>query len=311
MKKKNTKAIGSGTKARKISDRQPESRGARDPDVNTFRMYLRDIDRFPLLSKEEEKTIAELAAQGDKAAQDRLVNANLRFVISVAKRYQGKGLSLQDLISEGNIGLLNAARNFRVEMGYRFITYAVWWIRQAIGKAIFDSGRFIRLPSNKAYDVMRIEKTLAEIQNENEAGWDYDAEIRSAALALDMVPEKAANLVNISQDVLSLDDPTAQADDSLTIKDTIVDEYFKTPDENAVNSVVTDDIEAALKGLGDRAANIIRYRFGLGDYPPMTLKEVGDRYNITRERVRQIEQKALLQLQRSSRNNNLQSYLAS
>jgi len=277
-------------------------------DENSLLLYLQEINRIPLLNKEEEERTARLAAEGNRIAKDKLVSSNLRFVIMVAKKYQGKGLPLEDLIGEGNIGLLNAVKHFDAEKGYRFITYAVWWIRQAIIKAIHEKGRMIRLPSNKANSITRIKRTRQVIQNE--PGRGTGVELREVAAFLDMAPEKAEDLISISQDVISLDDPVSSFEDSLTIKDYIEDEYHKSPVENAMNSILKDEVEMALNGLEKRAAEVLRSRFGLGETGALTLKEVGDRYNLSRERVRQIEKRALGHLEQSSHRKKLESYIA-
>ena len=309
MENKNKKAELKGKKARQAGTKGIGSGRGRISEINTFRMYLRDIDRIPLMNREEEEKTANLAAQGNTAARERLVNANLRFVVTVAKKYQGRGMPLLDLINEGNIGLINATKNFNTEKGFRFITYAVWWIRQSIVKAINEKGRMIRLPNNKSTDVTRIERTINEAQKH--AVLRHDEEVLETAVQLDMSPEKVMDLISISQDVLSLDDPTERYDDTFTVKDQLADVHCEAPDEDATVSVLKDDLNLALEGLEERTARIIRSRFGLENMTPMTLQEVGDLYNISRERVRQIEKKALLQLKLSQRSRKLQGYIAS
>jgi len=277
-------------------------------DENTLLLYLQEINRIPLLSKDEEEKTARLAASGNKAAREKLVNSNLRFVIMVAKKYQGKGLPLEDLISEGNVGLLKAVKHFDAEKGYRFITYAVWWIRQAIIKAIHEKGRMIRLPSNKTSELTKIEKTRQVFQNE--PGWKQDSEIQKVAIFLDISPEKTAELLQINQEVISLDDPVSHDGYPMTIKDFIEDEYCKSPVESAANNILKEELDTVLDSLEERAAEVIRCRFGLGDSGPLTLKEVGLRYNLSRERVRQIEKRALVQLLHSSRSHKLESFIA-
>jgi RNA polymerase primary sigma factor len=289
--------------------KKTESKRRAISNENSFLMYLSEINRIPLLNRDEEEKTAKLAAQGNKAAIDRLVNANLRFVVTVAKKYQNRGLPLEDLISEGNIGLMNAIKHFEVKKGYRFITYAIWWIRQSILKAINDKGRIIRLPVYKSKALIKMERARMEIQNEPD--WMREKDIRNTAMMLNMVPEEAVNLINVSQDVLSLDDSACNSDDTSTIKDCIEDKSYPLPDEYAVNNILKEELDAVIKKLGQRDAEIIRCRFGLKDNYPMTLTEVGNRYNLTRERVRQIELHALKVLQLSSRNGILQSYLAS
>ena len=279
-----------------------------DSEGNTLLLYLQEINRIPLLSKAEEEETAKLAAAGNKIAREKLVNSNLRFVIMVAKKFQGKGVPLEDLISEGNIGLLNALKHFDAKKGYRFITYAVWWIRQAVIKAIHEKGRMIRLPNNKSSELARLEKTRQVIQNE--PGAKEDVEIRRIATFLDISPEKAADLMMFSQDVLSLDEPVSSSDFSMTIKDFIEDDFFNSPFEQAASSILKSELETALNGLEKRSAEVLRSRFGFGEAGPLTLKEVGIRYDLSRERVRQIEKRALAQLQRSPNSHKLESYIA-
>ena len=294
----------------KNKNRKPEvPAGTFNSDENSLLVYLQEINRIPLLSKDEEEKTAKQAAKGNKAAREKLVNSNLRFVIMVAKKYQGKGLPLEDLISEGNVGLLNAVKHFDPKKGFRFITYAVWWVRQAIIKAIHEKGRMIRLPSNKTTELTRIEKTRQVIQNE--PCINSDSEIERIAMFLNMSPEKAADLMQLNQDVLSLDDPLSKDGFSLTIKDLIEDDYINSPVEQTANNILREELETIIGGLEERAADVIRSRYGLGDTGAMTLKEVGIRYNLSRERVRQIEKRALGQIQSSSRSNKLESYIAS
>lgn len=282
-----------------------------DSDENIFQLYLREIERIPLLNKEEEEKTARLAVAGDNAARERLVNANLRFAIMVAKKYQGKGLPLEDLISEGNIGLLNAVKHFDVEKGYRFITYAVWWIRQAIIKAIHEKGRLIRLPCNKGVDIMRIEKTRQIMQTEPKQ--KTSEEIRDVAAFLDMPPEDVKDLVQLSKDTVSMEEPASKSGkpgNPLTVKDFIEDKITLPPADQAIHKILREDLEKALCCIDEREADVIRCRYGLGGFIPMTLKEVGNRYNLSRERVRQLEKRALKGLQLSSFSDRLEGYTA-
>ena len=261
-----------GEKTNKGKSRQLKAAGSMAP-------YLRDIGRIHLLTREKEMEIAKLAANGSVAAMEKLVTANLRFVISIATRFQGHGLPLQDLVSEGNMGMLHAAKNFDPERGCRFITYAVHWIRQAIGKAIHEKGKMMRQPCKRAGEPDGTEGSEAS----------------------------AASQIN--RDVISLDEPISIYD-GLTRKDVLTCDYEAPAEENAINSILREELESLLYSLEERSADVIRCRFGLCGNAPMTLNEVGERHNITRERVRQIEKRAIMQLQASSLEQNLNAYIA-
>ncbi len=291
-------AVKNATRARPATDI--------NSDENVLSMYLKEINRIPLLTREEEDTIARAAAAGDPKARERLASANLRFVVNVAKKYQNQGLPLADLISEGNIGLLNAIERYDVDKGYHFISYAVWWIRQAILKAVCEKSRMIRLPLNRANELVQIEKARKIVQG----GRGDDAEITEIARLLNMESGHVSDLVNISRELVSLESPVYAEKDSSTIGDFVEDGAYKSPDDLAVESALREDVEAALRTLTEKEAEIIRYRFGLGGAAPMSLKEIGDRFNLTKERIRQIEKKALKRLQHPSRSRFLESYVA-
>jgi RNA polymerase primary sigma factor len=274
-------------------------------DENVLAMYINEIIKIPLLTREEEDVTARAAAKGDKAALNKLVNANLRFVVNVAKRYQGQGLPLSDLISEGNIGLMNAVERFDVDKGYHFISYAVWWIRQAILKAICEKSRMIRLPMNRAGELVRIERARKEVR----ALTNSENEIREVATMLNMDETLVADLINISREMVSLDTPVFDDSDA-SLGEHIQDEVFQSPYDYAEQSVMHDDIESVLNTLDKKEAEIIRCRYGIGLGAGMTLREVGDRFNLTKERIRQIELKALKRLQHPKRMKILQSYVA-
>jgi RNA polymerase primary sigma factor len=289
----------------KAKTRKAEGSPVMNSDENILAFYLKEINRIPLLTREEEDSAARKAAEGNQAARDKLVSANLRFVVNVAKKYQGQGLPLGDLISEGNIGLLNAVERYDADKGYHFISYAVWWIRQAILKAICEKSRMIRLPLNRANELVQIEKARKMVQDLH----GTDAEIKEVARLLNMEAEHVAEIINISRDLVSLENPL-YADKDSSIGDFIEDENYKAPEDHAVEAALEEDIESVLDTLNKKEAEIIRFRYGLGNKAPLSLKEIGDRFNLTKERIRQIEKKALKRLQHPSRQKLLASYVA-
>ncbi|POQ98593.1 RNA polymerase subunit sigma [Alkalispirochaeta sphaeroplastigenens] len=275
-------------------------------DENVLSIYLKEINRIPLLTREEEVEHARRVAAGDEASKEVLINANLRFVVNVAKKYQNQGLPLSDLISEGNIGLMNAIDRFDVEKGYHFISYAVWWIRQAILKAICEKSRMIRLPLNRANELVQIEKVRKEITGTR----GEEAELREIARTLDMTPEHVADLVGISRDMISLETPVYNEKDSSMLGDFIEDKQYVQPEALMIERALKTDIDRVLTTLTEKEADIIRFRFGLNGRSPLSLKEIGDRYGLTKERIRQIEKKALRQLQNPRRAQYLEAYVA-
>jgi RNA polymerase primary sigma factor len=275
-------------------------------DENVLSMYLREINRIPLLNREDEDAAAHAAARGNKAAREKLVNANLRFVVNVAKKYQGQGLPLSDLISEGNIGLLYAVDRFDVEKGYHFISYAVWWIRQAILKAICEKSRMIRLPLNRVNELIQIEKARKMVQEHSST----EAEIREIAGLLNMDKVLVADLIGISRNMVSLESSVCPGRESSILGDFIEDEQYKAPEEKTVQNSLESDIENVLKSLDKKEAAVIRFRYGLGNRSPMSLKEIGARFKVTKERIRQIEKKAIRRLRHPTRLQKLEAYVA-
>ena len=274
---------------------------------NVLALYLKDINKIPLLTREEENELALKAAAGDRNAKHKIVNANLRFVVNVAKKYQNRGLDLTDLISEGNIGLLTAIERFDASKGYHFISYAVWWIRQAILKAICEKSRAIRLPLNRAHELVQIEKARKLI-NGNKSD---EEEIAEVAELLNMDGNHVREIINISRDMVSLDSAVRSSEqDSSTFGDFLPDEQYETPEDAAVRITMKEDIDSVLDTLSEKEAEVLRFRFGLNGNSSMSLKEVGDVFNLTKERIRQIEKKAIRRLQHPRRMSKLEAYVA-
>lgn len=275
-------------------------------EENSLSTYLKEINKIPLLGREEEFNLALAAASGDEKAKNALIRANLRFVVNVAKKYQNQGLPLMDLISEGNIGLINAVERFDANKGFHFISYAVWWIRQAILKAICEKSRMIRLPLNRANELVQIEKARKEVVNNR----TEESELLEIAGLLNMSQEHVREIVNISRDMVSLDSPVFSDRESNSIGDFLEDGRYEQPEESAIESALRDDIDDVLESLTDKEAEVIRLRFGLNGMRAMSLKEIGDQFNLTKERIRQIEKKALKRLQNPSRMSRLEAYVA-
>lgn len=267
-------------------------------------MYLKDIERIPLLGRDEEYELALKAKSGDSYARERLVNANLRFVVSIAKQYQNRGLPLIDLISEGNIGLLTAIDKFEPEKGYHFISYAVWWIRQSILKAIGEKSRMIRLPMNKSAELIQI---LQAKTNLEKAG-NEDASIEEIAAECGMTSEEVVEILQISREVSSLDAPVNTEDES-SYGD-FIESDGPRPEEVVLDASMKAAVYRILDTLPEKERGIISLRYGLDDREPMSLKEVGEVYNLTKERIRQIEKKVLNKLCSDEEVQELKAYIA-
>jgi len=275
-------------------------------EENILSTYLKEINAIPLLTRDEEYDCAIAAAAGDEKARERLVRANLRFVVNVAKKYQNQGLPLMDLISEGNIGLMNAVERFDATKGYHFISYAVWWIRQAVLKAICEKSRMIRLPLNRANELVQIDKARKVVHGNR----TEESELREIAGLLNMSEDHVRDIVNISRDMVSLDSPVFADRDSSNLGDFIEDSLYEQPEDYVVASNLRDDIDEILSSLSEKEAEVIRYRFGLSGYRAMSLKEIGTKFSLTKERIRQIEKKAIKRLQHPSRMGRLEAYVA-
>jgi len=274
-------------------------------DVSSLSVYLREINKIPLLTREEEVNLAKNARDGSQDAKDKIIQANLRFVVNVAKKYQNQGLTLSDLISEGNLGLITAVDKFDVDKGYHFISYAVWWIKQSILKAICEKSRMIRLPLNRANELLQIEKVKREIGSNK----DGEADIEEIADFLDMDKSRINDLINASKEFVSLETPLSSDKDANTISDLMEDTKGADPEEVLIDQTLQDSIENVLSTLTAKESNVIRYRFGLNGERPHSLKEIGDKYNLTKERIRQIEKKAISRLRHPSRSQKLKSYV--
>jgi RNA polymerase primary sigma factor len=273
-------------------------------DEGSLDQYLRDISVYPLITREEETVLARLIRDNDQEALDKLVRSNLRFVVSVAKKYQNQGVSLADLINEGNLGLIRAAHKFDETKGIKFISYAVWWIRQAILQALAEQSRIVRVPLNRAGALHRIGKRASVLRQE----LGREATHAEIADGMDISEAEVAKTMSISQAHLSLDAPMSPGEDNKLL-DYIADTISPTPDELTFEKALTEAIEESLSDLKEREARILRLYFGLDGSEPLTLEEIGDLLGITRERVRQIKEKALSRLRHVSRKSILESFL--
>ena len=266
--------------------------------------YLKEIGQVPLLSAEEEQTLARAARAGDADARRRLSEANLRLVVSVAKRYAGRGLPFLDLIQEGNLGLMKAAEKCEPDRGFKFSTYATWWIRQSITRAIADQGRTIRIPVHLVEHINRVRKTAGELLRKN--GREPTAE--EIAVRLEMEPDRVRELLQLAQEPVSLETPVGEEEDA-HLEDFIQDEEAGIPVDEAGRQLLRRELMSVLKSLTPREERVITLRFGLDDGRPRTLEELGKEFNVTRERIRQIEAKALRKLRHPSRAKRLRDYL--
>ncbi|MDO5410378.1 MAG: RNA polymerase sigma factor RpoD [Lachnospiraceae bacterium] len=278
----------------------PEGLSTQDP----VRMYLKEIGKVPLLSAEEEICLAKAAEEGNLSAKKKLAESNLRLVVSIAKHYTGRGMQLLDLIQEGNLGLIKAVDKFDYTRGYKFSTYATWWIRQAITRAIADQSRTIRIPVHMVETINRIIRMSRQMVQE----LGREPSVDELARRLNLPPEKVADILKNAQDPVSLESPVGEEDDS-HLGDFLADDNVMVPMEAATNSMLKEQLEEVLDTLTSREQQVICLRFGLYDGQSRTLEEVGRDFNVTRERIRQIEAKALRKLRHPSRSCKLRDYL--
>lgn len=265
--------------------------------------YLQEIGKEDLITVEEEVELAQRIKKGDQEALEKLTKANLRFVVSVAKQYQNQGLSLPDLINEGNLGLIKAAEKFDETRGFKFISYAVWWIRQSILQALAEQSRIVRLPLNQVGSLNKINKAFARFEQENERTPSPE----ELATVLDIPKEKVSDTLRVSGRHVSVDAPFADGEDN-NLLDVLVNNDSPNADRGLINESLSTEVDRALDTLTDREKDIIKFFFGIG-CSEMTLEEIGEKFGLTRERVRQIKEKAIRRLRHSSRSKLLKSYL--
>ena len=280
----------------------PEGVSIEDP----VRMYLKEIGKVPLLSAEEEIELAKRMEEGDEAAKKRLAEANLRLVVSIAKRYVGRGMLFLDLIQEGNLGLIKAVEKFDYRKGYKFSTYATWWIRQAITRAIADQARTIRIPVHMVETINKLIRVSRQLLQE----LGREPQPEEIAERMDMSVDRVREILKISQEPVSLETPIGEEDDS-NLGDFVADVNTVTPEGNVESVMLRDHIDALLGDLKERERQVIELRFGLRDGHPRTLEEVGKEFNVTRERIRQIEAKALRKLRNPVRSKKIKDFLNS
>lgn len=266
--------------------------------------YLQEIGKVDLLTPEEEVDLAQRIRENDQLALEKLTKANLRFVVSVAKQYQNQGLSLGDLINEGNLGLIKAAQRFDETRGFKFISYAVWWIRQSILQALAEQSRIVRLPLNRVGSLNKISKTFSELEQK----FEREPSPEELAEVLEVSTNEVVDTLKISGRHVSMDAPFVQGEDN-TLLDVLENDMDVTPDNELMNDSLRKEVQRALSTLTQREADVIALYFGLNGEHPMTLEEIGERFDLTRERVRQIKEKAIRRLRHTSRSKALKPYL--
>ena len=274
---------------------------------DSVRLYLREIGKIPLLTPEEEADLADRIVKGDKKAKDKMVESNMRLVVSIAKRYGGRGLDFLDLIQEGNTGLLRAVEKFDPAKGFKFSTYATWWVRQAITRAIADQARTIRISVHMVETINKVLRTTRKLTTE----LNREPTNEEIAKELDMEPDKVDYVMRIKQDIASLDASVGRDgdDEDSVLGDFVEDEERASPEDSAANQILKEQLSEIIATLTDREQKIIRLRFGIGGGRPHTLEEVGNEFDVTRERIRQIEAKALSKLRKNKDTKKLHEYL--
>ncbi|WP_282037188.1 sigma-70 family RNA polymerase sigma factor [Saccharicrinis aurantiacus] len=273
-------------------------------DTPSLDKYLHEIGKVKLLTAEEEVKLAKRIKEGDTVALDRLINANLRFVVSVAKQYQNQGLSLPDLINEGNLGLIKAAQRFDETRGFKFISYAVWWIRQSVLQALAEQARIVRLPLNKIGSMNKVNNTFAALEQE----YQREPTTEEIAQVLDLTPKEVKDSLKAMHKHISMDAPLRKDEDN-NLYDTLLSTDSISPDNTLLSDSLRKEIERSLSTLSDRESDIIKLYYGLNGEPPYSLEEIGNLFNLTRERVRQIKEKAIKRLKHTYRSKILRSYL--
>ncbi len=274
---------------------------------DSVRLYLREIGKIPLLTPEEEADLAQRIVKGDKKAKDKMVESNMRLVVSIAKRYGGRGLDFLDLIQEGNTGLLRAVEKFDPAKGFKFSTYATWWVRQAITRAIADQARTIRIPVHMVETINKVLRTTRKLTTE----LNREPTNEEIAEELNMDVDKIDYVMRIKQDIASLDASVGKEgdDEDSVLGDFVEDEERDSPEDSAANQILKEQLSEIIATLSDREQKIIRLRFGIGGGRPHTLEEVGNEFDVTRERIRQIEAKALSKLRKNKETKKLHEYL--
>ncbi len=280
------------------------SRQLTNRDTPAFEKYLQEVSREQLITAEEEVLLSQRIRQGDSKALDKLTRANLRFVISVSKQYQNYGLSLPDLINEGNMGLIKAAQRFDETRGFKFISYAVWWIRQSIMQAIAEQSRIVRLPLNKISSINKIKKAYSQLEQE----YQREPNAEEIAIILEISTQEVMDSLKNSSKHVSMDAPLIQ-DEDVNMYDLIKNDESLAPESKLMLDSLKSEIERAISTLTSRESQILRYFYGLSHLPQLTLEEIAEKFDLTRERVRQIKEKSLKKLQQSSRCQNLKPYL--